>query len=896
TVETRSDGAQIIVYTNFAGEPILRELKSGANRWIMFYERDQYGRIVRQAYPSAVVGYDDAQENLAVQLRTSDGLLREYEYYHPVVGTRTGRLKSESVRRGVGGVPSKLRDYEYGSSSLSTNRRVEPTSLMVEYRNDDGGGALQTIYEYTYHPDSLRVQEKKTYRPQVLEAENGNGISYVRREAYDVFGNLTWAMNERGVITAFKYNVVTGATTRRIDDVDTSLVSGAPSGWATVFGFGRHLVTDFTSDDKGRITQKLGPAHEVDLAGTATTVRTAEWTVYKDSAHEVWHGRGYATGAAGSEVYTLVNPVQITKMDDLGRVVDQIAATRSSTSGRLTAADAFPQSSWVRWNAQHYNDHCQRDWSRAYHDVPASGVGTPTANYDQTDFGYDALGRTNRVRTPGGTITRTVYDPRGLATAVYVGLDDAGATDFDPTGGGAVGNDMVLTEAREYDGNAAGGDGYLTNRRQPVDATPANDRVTTFGYDYRGRRIWTDGEVDFYEETVYDNLGRAVRVDRRDTTSTGNLAARTETKYDSLGRVFRVLLYSVDPATGAVGNAIADDFWYDGAGNRIKEIAKGKTSYVKRRFDGLNRVVKEFVCYGADANYAAAGSVTANTVLEQTETTYDDGGSVVRNVVRRRLPAATGMGELTTPTGAQPKARVSYKAMWSDAVGRMQAAADYGTNGGASWTRPALVPTRSDEVLVTSQLYNDRGEGFSIVDPAGMETRAAFDDLGRRTTQIVNWKSSPSTPDENITTTFSYTPDSLLKALTAANAATGAQITEYIYGTTLTDSTVARADLLRAEVYPDSVDGSDRVVFSYNRQSQRKTQTDQRGVVRAFDYDKLGRLIHDRVTTLPSGVGGAVRRISTEYDVRGVVALLTSWSDATVGQGAVVNQVKSSYN
>ncbi|MGL5095872.1 MAG: RHS repeat-associated core domain-containing protein, partial [Planctomycetia bacterium] len=336
--------------------------------------------------------------------------------------------------------------------------------------------------------------------------------------------------------------------------------------------------------------------------------------------------------------------------------------------------------------------------------------------------------------------------------------------------------------------------------------------------------------------------------------------------------------------------------WYDGAGNRIKEIAKGKTSYVKRRFDGLNRVVKEFISYGADANYAAAGSVAANTVLEQTVTTYDYGGSVVKTLVRRRLPAATGLGELTTPTGAQPKARVSYAATWPDAVGRMQAAAAYGTNGGASWTRPAVVPTRSDDVLVTSQFYNDRGEGLSTVDPAGMETRAAFDDLGRRTTQIVNWKASPATPDENITTSFAYTPDGLLKTLTAANAATGSQTTQYVYGTTLSDSKVARADLLRAEVYPDSVDGSDRVVFSYNRQDQRTTQTDQRGVVRVFDYDKLGRLIHDRVTTLPSGVDGAVRRISTEYDIRGLTTLLTSYDDAVVGQGSIVNQVKSSYN
>ena len=36
-------------------------------------------------------------------------------------------------------------------------------------------------------------------------------------------------------------------------------------------------------------------------------------------------------------------------------------------------------------------------------------------------------------------------------------------------------------------------------------------RVTTFTYDFRGRRIATDGEVDFYEKTTYDNLDRVGR-------------------------------------------------------------------------------------------------------------------------------------------------------------------------------------------------------------------------------------------------------------------------------------------------------------------------------------------------------------------------------------------------
>ena len=46
------------------------------------------------------------------------------------------------------------------------------------------------------------------------------------------------------------------------------------------------------------------------------------------------------------------------------------------------------------------------------------------------------------------------------------------------------------------------------------------------------------------------------------------------------------------------------------------------------------------------------------------------------------------------------------------------------------------------------------------------------------------------------------------------------------------------------------------------------TLTDQHGTVHAYDYDLLGRRTQDRVTTLGTGVDGAVRRIATTYEVR----------------------------
>jgi hypothetical protein len=45
-----------------------------------------------------------------------------------------------------------------------------------------------------------------------------------------------------------------------------------------------------------------------------------------------------------------------------------------------------------------------------------------------------------------------------------------------------------------------------------------------------------------------------------------------------------------------------------------------------------------------------------------------------------------------------------------------------------------------------------------------------------------------------------------------------------------------------------------------------------------------------------TGVDGAVRRVSTTFDVRGLVEKITSYDNAAVGSGNVVNEVVREYN
>jgi YD repeat-containing protein len=597
-------------------------------------------------------------------------------------------------------------------------------------------------------------------------------------------------------------------------------------------------------------SQSLEPSHQIDIAGTATTIRRASWIVYSTSStgKETRVGNGYATGTSPSYTYTLINPVSITKTDLAGRVQEKIQATRASSSGKLLPTDTFAQTTYTRWSTTQYTDCCYVTSQRVYHSIPATGTGTEGTNYDETAFGYDSMKRRNRTETPGGTITFNVFDSRGLVEKTYTGTDDTGATSSDPTGGGATGNNMMLTTTLEYDSGNDGGDGKLTKQTQHVDSSTT--RVTTFTYDFRDRRTDTDGEVDFYEQLTYDNLDRITKFERFDTTSTGNLIAKSETKYDDRGRVYQSVRYGVNPSTGTVGNSLTDNTWYDASGNVIKQLPAGSEQFSKTAYDSLGRPTTRYAGYDLDeTTYADAGTVTGDTIMEQSESTYDDASNVIQSTSRQRYhnAPASQTGVLKNPTET-PKARVTYVAKYPDALGRGVATANYGTNGGTALVRSSTIPTGTDDILVSQAEYDSAGNMELSTDPSGMVTSFARDDLGRETSRTMNPQASPGSSssaggcepsvDTNVTIETSYNADGNVHKITAKNAATGDQVTEYVYGTTLTDSEIASSLLKRAEVYPDSVDVSDRVAFEYNRQSQVTKQTDQGGTVHEYDFDK----------------------------------------------------------
>jgi RHS repeat-associated protein len=902
TTETLPNGAQNIVYCNFAGQIMLKVYKSGSDKWYEFNEYDDSGHVILQASSSGVTGYSESYPDLLNKggdgkyqyLSSDSGLIRLFEFYtgyDRVTGAAKGYLHSEQLQKGQNGTPIHLRDYSYTWTVVG--KQVVVRRWKVVCYPDDANSTIHmncTIQTYKWYPQSTQVKEITTYFPLVATTQNGSGVSTTRKEYFNRYGQLTWTMDERGIITRLRYHLSTGALMHRIDDVNTSLVTEVPPGWVTPADAGQHLMTDYQADLQGRTTLELGPDHTVDLDGVATIVRRTRWTVYLDSEQMRYEGMGYASGGA----YTLINPAKIFKLDYADRLVDEISATRADTDGPLRASDEFPQATWVRWSHFNYDNTSLLTYQRDYYAIPASGDGTSTSNYNQNDFAYDNGRLLIRQMSPGGTISRRKYDIRNQLIEEWVGTDDTGATASDPGGSGS--SNMKQVVAYEYDNAAVGKDGNLTKETRYENAS--STRVTIFGYDFRNRRINTDGEIDLYEEYTYDNLDRLTQTDRKDTNSSGALIARSKVLYDDLGRVYQDLSYAV--TGGAAGNSVVEKLWYDPSGNVIKRVAPGSRHFQKTQYDSISRPIKTFICYDlseADTDYAAAGTVTGDTVIQQIENNYDEASNVIQVTTRDRFHDATGTGELTSPSGSQPKARVSYRAIYPDPVGRVRTVADYGTNGGSSFSRSATAPGQSDSVLVTNIDYNDRGEANQTMDPNGKVNQSTFDDLGRQTKLIENYVSGGTNPDQNRETDYAYNGDNRVVTLTAKNSVTGDEVTTWVYGTTPSDSDIASNDLLRFKQMPDNVSGSDQIGYKYNRLGQVKEIDDQNGSVRVLEYDKLGRLQHDRVTTLGnSGVDGAVRRITRSYEVRGMLQKLTSYDNASTSSGTVVNEIQYAYN
>ena len=192
-------------------------------------------------------------------------------------------------------------------------------------------------------------------------------------------------------------------------------------------------------------------------------------------------------------------------------------------------------------------------------------------------------------------------------------------------------------------------------------------------------------------------------------------------------------------------------------------------------------------------------------------------------------------------------------------------------------------------MLVSSTVFDTAGNPVTQTAPDSVTTASTFDAADRRTVLVENSTGASGTTR---TTRFQYTPAGALAKLLSDNPDTGTQTTEWVYGVTTGQGSALNSNrLLREKIYPGG--GADRVTYTYNRQGQPLTMTDQNGTVHAYTYDKLGVRIADTVTTFGTGVDSTVGRLEAGYNERRLQVRATS---ANASGSVVLNEVAWGYN
>jgi RHS repeat-associated protein len=550
----------ITTYTNFQGQIILKETTQNATgqTWREFHRFDSDGREIVSAGPAVVTGKNEGFGDLVNYgvagnyLADSSGIMNYVDYDN-------GRVLDTYITNGDGASATKryltYNTYTFSAADSVIVYRLASSKVFsgdVSSAPSTSSGRV-TSFSYDYYSGTNQIRQMTTTLPGVLATSNGSGVDVINKTYFDEYGHVIWTMDGNGRITGTTYDLTTGAIVSRTVDS-----TSGPSGWWTNAN-GASLTTAYGFDALGRATTVTDPAGHV------------SYTLYDDVHHAVYSFTVHSSGATistagpitmtrtdipysyvvGSTTYYGTYDESITFSGEISVSAGQpVIPGVDSTNGALmdlvgTGTTGSPQYKIQSLSRTLHNAAGQVIESDAYFNIDnatylSSGVdsaysGTAGTNYYATTYGYDQQGRQNMVKTPTGTITRSVYDAMGRVASTWVGTDDAGATHTDPSNGGA--NNMIMVQRNTYDsGNV--GDGNLTQVNRYYDRNGADD--TGVGATWNGGSAEGFSHAGDITQYMYDWRDRLVSQASGITTVTTQLSDMTINVLDNLGEVTSV--------------------------------------------------------------------------------------------------------------------------------------------------------------------------------------------------------------------------------------------------------------------------------------------------------------------------------------------------------------------
>lgn len=962
----RPDDTYLTQYFDQVGQPLSTVITSHEpgttptwpatmETWASRVERNSSGLVNEVATPANASAYDHASG--AITANSSSGLIRTVTFatsptaligFQESVGWRVGTA-------GGTGKEGKDAQWVYSTRSVATPGPgpsvIRP--VVDEYRDYYSPTAYDTTeYEYKWGA-GLHVEATRMTYPAVPTSENGSGSALEELAYFDTDEQLEYSKSTDGVISQFKYDGW-GRLEASIEDVDysssiesTEPLSGDGSWNFSEVGAGTpfHYETSYTYDCVGRILETTLPSDRVTKRYYSMLADGRQVTL------------SYPKFVAGSPD-TFHGPIDFTVSNHAGQAEE---SGRIGLSGNTTAVsiadhvdetdsavmDAFDEitgSELVRRRRSVFNDTgTKRLESHLYFDLSFTGnYGTEGTHFDATYYHHDEMGRQVRVEEPSGTIYRTAYDVLGRAVESTVGTNDYGQDGSGNTGGPA---NMVLVGSMEYDEGNDGGNSLLTSRVAVENEAKTETRVTEYHYDQRDRLALIESPTTPYTFYGLDYRGRRTAIglyssisginlsntssDEPGEVTTGRLAL-SDQSYDKFGRVWKSTRHEIVQTTGAEGDSLEAESWYDTAGRLIKH--QGGEFY-KIKYDRIGRVFNRYELAELDATeaanhaYADAHDVSGDVVLEESQARYDAEGNVILGATIMRHHNDKGGSETkgaldANSDGGTPddfkltigdiKGRAHINANWYDELGRVGTSAYFGNFDDSTFDRGSepepsatiSLSTTSELVLVTKYAYGTDGAVETVTDENGTPNHTERDAAGRVTAEIRNYDSltngdpDDDDPDVNIRVNYTYEDGLRTQYIADREVSADDQVTTYIYGTDKGDeSEISTGHLLRRVIYPDGDTTDDNVTYAYNAQGEQIYRKDQAGNVLERVYDDSGRLLDLKasyIETTTANFNADVQRISRTYDGLGRTLTVGQY-DSDTG-GTLVDEVSFTYD
>ncbi|ALN87410.1 RHS Repeat family protein [Lysobacter capsici] len=690
---TTPEGVEVTTaYTRHGQQLSVSQAIPGGGIAVTSYRYDRDGRLLSVTDPlnKQAVNEYDSRGLLSASVDASG---RRVELRYDAVGRVLQRIED----------PQQLAlttSYVYDGQGRS-QRVTDASGRVVQHRYDREGRLLETALD----PDDLNLRTGYSYdaHGRQLTVTEGAGTARARTVRYD-------------------YDVLGRRIGEVVDPAGLALTTGY------VFDANDNLLRRYVIDEGSqRYTQRsyYDEANRLIYSVDATGAIVRRW--YDPAGREV-ATRAYldATAPAGlSDTTTLaqLHGLSIEQAGDQGSYIvydgdgrvryridlhGRISESRYDVAGRLASelnySNAIAVSDALR--------HRLRAGTVPPQDIAALIVSNDARMVRHV---YDAVGRERYTLVQDSASTATVSERR---------FDDSGRVVAENLYGVRIPISTALTEAAVTTAlGIAGGTGNL--------------RQTRYVYDQAGRARYTVDDAGAVVAREYDEAGRVTVVREYEgliaaatpMTETGlSLAVAgmrqrmTVTRYDNAGRVERVTdaaeqmeRYTYD-ASGLLielldRNALVWTYGYDGAGRRVTETSP-RVDVSTIDADGVvstqNRSIVTRTNYNALGQVLSRSEDDGTAQARMTHYEYDAAGRQNRTVfpLAGRIDPATGALDIG---GTRPSTEVGY-----DSLGR--AVVNKDVSGRYSY-----------------KVYDDFGQLYLDIDPAGYVTRYEYNVFGERT-------------------------------------------------------------------------------------------------------------------------------------------------------------------